>query len=104
EWLDQLGRRPTFRIGVNTGEVIAGNVGEGRAMDYGVLGDVVNVAARLQQSAAPGEIFVGGITHDLAAEAFLFEALPPLAIKGKGQRILTLRVLGAPYERPRRSG
>ena len=51
-------------IGITTGEVIAGNVGSERRMHYAVVGDPVNVAARLQTAAGPGQILIDEATHD----------------------------------------
>ncbi len=55
-----------LRVGINSGEVLAGQVGDG---DYTVIGDPVNVAARLQAAARPGSVTVGEITHRLTARA-----------------------------------
>ena len=70
------------RIGVNTGEVVGGTGGPQEG-DYTVSGDAVNVAARLQQAAEPGEILVGGMTRKLSAEAFAFAPLDEMALKGR---------------------
>ena len=59
------GRLPT-RTGVNTGEVVAGDPAGGQAF---VTGDAVNIAARLEQAAAPGEILIGEPTYRLVRDA-----------------------------------
>jgi len=69
----------SLRVGINTGEVLAGRVGEG----YTVIGDTVNVAARLQGAARPGTVTVGEPTFRAARDAFVFEELPPFELKGK---------------------
>src|SRR3954468_5472739 len=71
------GTRLEARIGVNTGEVVAGT--EERL----ATGDAVNVAARLEQAAAPGEILLGPETMRLLRGAVTAEELEPLALKGK---------------------
>jgi class 3 adenylate cyclase len=76
------------RIGVNTGEVVAGS--EDEAL---VVGDAVNVAARLEQAAAPGEILIGAQTHALVRDAVRVEELEPLALKGKSSPVEALRLL-----------
>ena len=86
------------RIGVNTGEVVAGS---GDAL---VTGDVVNVAARLEQAAEPGEILLGDATLRLARDAVEVEAVEPLELKGKAEAVVAHRlrrvVEGAPaFER-----
>ena len=64
-WSQRLGRSIQIRIGVNSGIAVAGPIGEGRATDYGVCGDVVNVASRLQSAADPGQTIVGAMTREL---------------------------------------
>jgi class 3 adenylate cyclase/tetratricopeptide (TPR) repeat protein len=95
-----LGYELEVRIGVNTGEVVGGLGSGPSAGDYTVTGDAVNVAARLQQAASPGEIFVGPITARLAGEAFELEPMPgPLELKGKTEAVEALRLV---RERPQR--
>ena len=76
------------RIGVNTGEVVAGNPAVGSAL---VLGDAVNVAARLQQAAAPGEVLLGQATWQLVRDAVQAEPVAPLAVRGKADRVAAWR-------------
>jgi class 3 adenylate cyclase len=68
------------RIGINTGEVVVG--GEGETL---VTGDAVNVAARLEQAARPGEILIGDETRLLVRDAVRVETVEPLELKGKSQ-------------------
>ena len=60
---------------MNTGLVYAGGVGGGSRQDYSVMGDAVNVAARLKAAAKPGEILVGADTHRQTGHHFLWQ--PP---------------------------
>ncbi|HEX9416909.1 MAG TPA: adenylate/guanylate cyclase domain-containing protein [Gaiellaceae bacterium] len=83
---DEL-RSPELRIGVNTGEVIAG---EGETL---VTGDAVNVAARLEQSAQPGEVRIGPETRKLVRDAVEVEQLAPLELKGKAAPVDAYRLL-----------
>src|SRR5687767_2879521 len=82
------------RIGLNTGEVVAA---EGDAL---VTGDAVNVAARLEQSAAPGEILIGEATYRLVRDAVEAEPLPQLHVRGREEAVDAYRLLsvqpGAP--------
>src|SRR5918994_4929971 len=78
------------RIGVNTGEVVAGDPAEGQRL---VTGDAVNVAARLEQAATPGEILLGDPTYRLVKDAVEVEAIDPLALKGKEERVPVYRLI-----------
>jgi class 3 adenylate cyclase/tetratricopeptide (TPR) repeat protein len=77
------------RIGVNTGEVVAGDAAAGPAL---VTGDAVNVAARLEQHAAPGDVLLGDPTYRIVRDAIEAEAVEPLDVKGKTGRILAWRL------------
>jgi class 3 adenylate cyclase/tetratricopeptide (TPR) repeat protein len=78
------------RIGVNTGEVVAGDPARGESF---ATGDAVNVAARLEQAAQPGEILVGADTYRLVKEAVEVEAREPLALKGKEDAVAAFSLL-----------
>jgi class 3 adenylate cyclase/tetratricopeptide (TPR) repeat protein len=78
------------RTGVNTGEVVAGDPSLGQSF---VVGDSVNVAARLEQVAAPGTILIGESTHRLVEDAVTAEGVEPLAVKGKGDPIPAWQVV-----------
>jgi class 3 adenylate cyclase len=91
------------RIGVNTGEVVGGAAGPQHG-EYTVTGDAVNVAARLQQTAAPNEILVGGTTRRLSAEAFAFAPREPMVLKGRAEPFEVWRLERALPERPRMRG
>ena len=78
------------RTGVNTGEVVAGDVA---ARERFVTGDTVNVAARLEQAAAPGEILLGVSTHTLTRDAVEVEAVEPLTLKGKSEPVPAFRLI-----------
>lgn len=81
-----------LRIGVNTGEVLVGSV-SGTA-DYTAMGDVVNVASRLQAHAAPGEILVGDSTAALASDEIQLELVDDVAVRGREQTERVWRVTG----------
>jgi class 3 adenylate cyclase len=81
-----------LRIGVNTGEVVVGPVRTGGSF---VSGDTVNVAARLEQGAEPGEILVGERTVAAARGAFEFEMSADIDAKGKPEKLVAQRVVRA---------
>ena len=80
ELMDSLGVRLSVRTGVNTGPVVAGSARAGGSF---ATGDAVNTAARLEQSAAPGEILISASTWSLVRDAVEAEPIPPLMVKGK---------------------
>ena len=86
-----------LRIGVNTGEVVATSNPE--SLDFLITGDAVNVAARLQQGARPGEILVNERTHFAARAAFLFEEARDLRARGKPQPLHVFPLKGARTKR-----
>jgi class 3 adenylate cyclase/tetratricopeptide (TPR) repeat protein len=85
------------RTGINTGEVVAGDPAGGQ---FYASGNAVNVAARLEQAAEPGEILLGEQTYRLVRDAVRVEALAPLTLKGKHEAVLAYCLLdvieGAP--------
>jgi class 3 adenylate cyclase/tetratricopeptide (TPR) repeat protein len=88
----RVSSRMPLRIGVNTGEVIAGNPAADR--DTFVSGDAVNVAARLEQAASPGEVLIGDETYRLVRDAVAAEAVEPIAAKGKSEPVAAYRLVG----------
>jgi class 3 adenylate cyclase/tetratricopeptide (TPR) repeat protein len=77
------------RIGVNTGDVLARDATPGESL---VVGDAVNVAARLEQAAAPGEVLVGAATWALVGHAARGERVAPVAAKGKREPVAAWRL------------
>jgi class 3 adenylate cyclase/tetratricopeptide (TPR) repeat protein len=82
------GVRIESRIGVNTGEVVAG---EGDSL---TTGDAVNIAARLEQAAAPGETLLGESTYRLVRDAVQAEPVEPVVAKGKSEPLTAYRLHG----------
>ncbi len=82
------------RIGLNTGPVVVGTIGDNLRMDYTAVGDTTNLAARLQQHAAPGAILLSEATGRLVRGYVRLEPLPPLQVKGKTEAVGAFRILG----------
>ena len=74
-----------MRLGLNTGTVVVGRIGDDLRMDYTAQGDTTNLAARMQQMAAPGGIWVADATYRVAREAFEWQALGPQGVKGESR-------------------
>jgi class 3 adenylate cyclase/tetratricopeptide (TPR) repeat protein len=77
------------RTGINTGSVV---VGTGGPIDAIVVGDAVNVAARLQTAAAPGEIVIGAATYELVRDAVEVGPAEPLDLEGKAEHVVAHRL------------
>jgi tetratricopeptide (TPR) repeat protein len=77
-------------IGVNSGEVIAGDASTAQRL---VTGDAVNTAARLEQAAGSGEIVLGNLTYRLARDQIEVEFMPPLTLKGKAEPVPAYRLV-----------
>jgi adenylate cyclase len=79
---------PRFRVGVNSGEVLAGVVGAGSGhRKHGLIGDTVNLGARLESEAPAGEVVVGAGTYERLPPGAVVERLPPLELKGKREPV-----------------
>jgi class 3 adenylate cyclase/tetratricopeptide (TPR) repeat protein len=85
----ERGVRIALRTGVNTGEVVVGDPG---AQQFYATGDAVNIAARLEQSARPGEILIGEATRRLVREAVALEPVDELELKGKTESVPAWRL------------
>jgi class 3 adenylate cyclase len=93
----KLGVTINVHIGVNTGEVVAGDASAGQAF---ATGDAVNVAARLEEVAAPGEILIGEPTYRLVRDAVTVEPVGRHLLKGKGAAVPAFRLLAVGTGRP----
>jgi class 3 adenylate cyclase/ribosomal protein L40E len=72
-----------MRIGLNSGPVIVGSIGDDLRMDYTAVGDTTNLAARMESVASPGTIFVSGATHRLVKDFFELKSMGKVEVKGK---------------------
>ena len=93
-WAERLGQPISLHIGVHTGPVVAGSLGNAAGAAYAVTGDTVNTTARLL-AAASGTILVSDTTRALTQHRFAFEPAGELALRGRSQPIVVHRLLDA---------
>ena len=86
---------PNVSIGINSGEMISGNIGSAslRRLDYTVIGDTVNTAQRLQSAAAPGQILINTISYEKVKESFNCRKVGEVSLKHKARQVTVYEVL-----------
>jgi class 3 adenylate cyclase len=82
------------RIGINSGQVMVGNVGSDLRYEYTALGDAVNVAARMQNAARPGTALITEATYRFVQHAVEVRDLGPIEVKGKSEPVRAYEVVG----------
>lgn len=92
--LARYGRSVSFGIGLNSGPAVVGNIGSHERLDYTAIGDTVNLAARLESNAKPGQILISKETYERIKGSFKVTALDAIKVKGKEQLVEIYQVEG----------
>ncbi|HSJ99324.1 MAG TPA: adenylate/guanylate cyclase domain-containing protein [Myxococcota bacterium] len=90
----RFGRPFRMRVGIHSGPVVVGRIGDDLRMDYTAVGDTTNLAARLQQDAPPGAIRISEATERLAAGFFELREVGDLEVRGRSARVRVFEVEG----------
>jgi class 3 adenylate cyclase len=85
---------PRFRVGINTGLAVVGNVGTEEQRSFTAIGDTTNLASRLQTLAEPGQVVLGGTTRAAAGEGVRVDSLGRVEVKGKREPVEAYVLLG----------
>ncbi|MCB9767339.1 MAG: CHASE2 domain-containing protein [Candidatus Omnitrophica bacterium] len=93
EWEKQGKPLVRMRIGVNTGRVVAGNMGDAGRTDYSIIGDNVNLASRLESNAPVDGVLISDSTYERVKDYFIFKEREPIMVKGKEKPIKVFEVL-----------
>ena len=92
--LERYGRSVSFGIGLNSGPAVVGNIGSHDRLDYTAIGDTVNLAARLESNAKPGQILISKETYERIKATFKVTPLDPIKVKGKEKLVEIYQVEG----------
>ncbi|MBN2406827.1 MAG: adenylate/guanylate cyclase domain-containing protein [Elusimicrobia bacterium] len=95
KWASE-GKEHIIRVGmgVNTGDVVVGNMGSSQFSDYTVIGDNVNLAARLEENAKGGELIISESTYEEVSDIVEAKKLEPLKVKGKEKPVKVYEITG----------
>jgi adenylate cyclase len=91
--LEMSGVTLHFGIGINTGEAIVGNIGSENRMEYTAIGDAVNLAARLESNAKPGQVLVSETVYQEVAGRLPLEPVGEIQVKGKSQPVMVYQLV-----------
>lgn len=83
----RYGRSVQFGIGINTGEAVCGNIGSSTRMEFTAIGDAVNLAARLESNAKPGQVLISEAVWKAVRDRVATEPVGPITVKGKSEPV-----------------
>ena len=92
--IDRYHHEFQLQIGINTGSVITGNMGDGQHMEYTIIGDTVHLTTQLQRAAKAGDILVSFSTYQRSRPIFDYQDLPNLELEGISEPVGAFRPLG----------
>jgi adenylate cyclase len=93
KWEKEGKKKISAGIGINTGEVVVGNMGSAQFSDYTVIGDNVNLAARLEENASGNQLIISDSTYHEVQDIISAKKLEPLKVKGKEKPVQVYEVL-----------
>ncbi|MBL8948889.1 MAG: adenylate/guanylate cyclase domain-containing protein, partial [Myxococcales bacterium] len=92
-WQRKYGVRVQLAIGINSGEAVVGNIGSERRMEYTAIGDVVNVAARLEAIARPQQVLLTEATRAMAGSGFRYAELGTRTVAGRAEPLVLFELV-----------
>ena len=90
-----------FRVGLNTGRVVVGRIGDDLDMEFAALGDTTNLGARMEGAAEPGTVYITETTFKAVQDYFDIEPVAPIIAKGKSEPVKAYKVLAERLVRTR---